>query len=141
MLAHLQQRIEEVLAPVQQANLSTSGPAGIQAQLFPCEAVGMTLFLLVPGTSDQLFNLEQQPTAVVSTAAWQLFGQGHILPLEQAPAELKLPQSANAVGCVLVRLQPERLQINQQHGWGYGETIDIDDTFQRDKLDPEKVNI
>ena len=127
MLAHLRQRVEDVLSSVQQANLSTAGPAGIQAQVFPCEAVGMHLYLLVPGTSEHLFNLENEPTAVVSTTEWQLHGRGYVRPMAQAPPELSLPHSTDAVGCVLVEIQPVRLQINQPQGWGYGETIDIDD--------------
>ncbi len=127
MLAHLQQRVEEVLAPVQAANLSTSGPAGIQSRVFPCEAMGMWLYLLVPGTSDQLFNLEYEPTAVVSTKQWQMYGRGYTIPLSQAPPQLSLPRSADAPGCVLVRIEPARLQINHSQGWGYGETIDINE--------------
>ncbi len=127
MLAHLKQRVVEVLAPVRSANLATSGPAGLQARVYPCEAVGMCLYLLVPGTSDQLFNLEYEPTAVVSTPQWQLHGHGHVLPLNQAPPALSLPTLAEAMGCVLVELRPTRLQINQLQGWGYGETIDIDE--------------
>ncbi|HRQ36579.1 MAG TPA: hypothetical protein PLD25_01550 [Chloroflexota bacterium] len=127
MLAHLRQRVEDVLAPVQTANLSTSGPAGIQSRVFPCEAVGMWLYLLVPGTSDHLFNLEHEPTAVVSTKQWQLHGRGCTIPLSQAPPTLSLPHSPDAPGCVLVKIQPMRLQINQPQGWGNGETIDITD--------------
>jgi hypothetical protein len=126
MLAHLRQRVENVLSPVQQANLSTAGPAGIQAQVFPCEAVGMKLYLLVPSTSDHLLNLEFEPTAVVSTSEWQLHGRGFVLPLAQAPPGLSLPRSPEAPGCILVEIRPIRLQINQPQGWGYGETIDID---------------
>jgi len=87
----------------------------------------MRLYLLVPSTSDDLFNLEHAPTAVVSTPDWQLHGRGYILTPAQSPANLALPHSAEAAGCVLVEIQPERLQINHPQGWGYGETIDIDE--------------
>lgn len=127
MLAHLKERVVEVLAPARSANLATSGPAGLQARVYPCEALGMCLYLLVPGTSDQLFNLEYEPTAVASTPQWQLHGHGYILPLSQAPPTLKLPTMAESLGCVLVELRPTRLQINHTQGWGYGETIDIDE--------------
>ncbi|MCA9873736.1 MAG: hypothetical protein KC441_08775 [Anaerolineales bacterium] len=127
MLEHLRQRVEEVLKPVRQANLSTSGPAGIQARVLPCEAHGMLLYLLVPSTSDQLFNLECSSTAVVSTAEWQLRGDGLIMDLAQAPPALNLPRSPEAVGCMLVKIRPARLQINHPKGWGFGETIDIDE--------------
>lgn len=127
MLEHLRQRVEDVLGTVEQANLSTSGPAGIQARVFPCEALGMRLYLLVPGTSDHLFNLECAPTAVVSTPEWQLHGHGFILALDQAPPKLALPHSPAAIGCVLIEIRPGRLQINHPQGWGFGETIDIDE--------------
>ncbi|MCL4265192.1 MAG: hypothetical protein KJ069_18395 [Anaerolineae bacterium] len=139
MLAHLKQRVEEVLAPVRLANLATSGPAGIQARVYPCEALGVCLYLLVPGTSDQLFNLEHESTAVASTAHWQLRGHGYVRPLNQAPPALKLPAMAEAVGCVLVELRPTRLQINHIQGWGYGETIDIDDVDVCMKVVEEEV--
>lgn len=127
MLAHLRQRVADALSPVHQATLATAGPAGIQAKVFPCEAMGMYLYLLVPGTSEHVFNLENEPAAVVSTTRWQLHGRGTVRPLAQAPSKLSLPHAINAVGCVLVEIQPLRLQINRPKGWGYEETIDIGD--------------
>ena len=126
MLVHLKQRVAEVLAPARAANLSTSGPAGLQSRIYPCAALGMQLYLLVPATSDQLFNLEHVPTAVVSTTEWQLYGRGYALPLAQAPPDLVLPELVDTAGCVLVHIRPVRLQINQLQGWGYCETIDIE---------------
>jgi len=127
MLDHLRQRVIEALTPVQAASLATCGPAGLRARFFPCEALGLRLYLLVPGTSDHLFNLEQQEMAVVSTPEWQVQGAGHILPLAAAPPELALPQKAEAPGCVLVEIQPTRLQINCPNTWGFRETIDVDE--------------
>ncbi len=126
MLEHLRQRAIEILASTQKATLATSGPAGIQARSFPCEALGLTLYFLVPAVSDQLLNLEQEPTVVVSTTDWQLNGNGRILPLNEAPPNLLLPQLPQASGCVLVEIRPLRLQINRRNGWGFSETIDLD---------------
>jgi len=126
MLEHLRQRVVETLASIQTATLSTSGPAGIQARAFPCEARGLHLYLLIPGVSDQLLNLEYDPTAVVSTPAWQLHGSVLILNLRDAPAGLVLVHDPDAVGCVLVQIRPFRLQINRRNGWGFSETIDIE---------------
>ncbi len=126
MLEHLRLRAMEVLALVQAATLSTSGPAGIQARIFPCEAQNLTLYFLIPTVSDHLFNLEHDPAAMVSTTGWQLRGYGRILPLHEAPPGLTLPGLPEASGCMLVEIRPFQLQINQRNGWGYSETIDLD---------------
>jgi hypothetical protein len=125
MLEHLRLQAMAVLAPTQAATLSTSGPAGIQARIFPCEAQNLTLYFLVPNVSDQLLNLEHDPMAMVSTTGWQMRGYGRILPLHDAPTGLTLPGLPEASGCVLVEIRPFQLQINQRNGWGYSETIDL----------------
>ena len=126
MLNHLRQRAGDLLAEVTEANLSTSGPAGLQARVFACEAAGLDLYLLVPGTSDHLFNLETETEAVVSTAAWQIHGSAAAMPLAAAPGGLRLPERPDAAGCVLVAVRPRRMQVYRAEGWGYGETIDIE---------------
>lgn len=126
MLEHLRQRAIEILASSQTATLSTSGPAGIQARVFPCEALGLTLYLLVPAVSDQLVNLELEPSVVVSTVGWQLNGNGRIVPIDEAPPALEMLRSPQAAGCVLVEIRPIRLQINRRNGWGFSETIDLE---------------
>lgn len=127
MLEHLRRRVGDVLATAQAATLSTSGPAGVTARVYPCEASGLYLYLLVPGTSDQLLNLEHDTAAVVTTPEWQLRGAGRSLPLAAAPPGLLLPGSPQAAGCVLVEVRPSRLQINRRNGWGFSETIDLDE--------------
>lgn len=130
MLDHLKQRVARILASTDRATLSTSGPAGIQARIFPCEAREMCLYLLVPGTSDHLLNLEQNPSAVVSTPDWQVRGSGKTLPQQGGPIGLRLPHTPQATGCVLVAFQPTQLQIYRKDGWGFSETIDIESTPQ-----------
>ena len=126
MLDHLRQRVARILASTDMATLSTSGPAGIQARIFPCEARELRLYLLVPGTSDHLLNLEQNPAAVISTPDWQLRGSGKALTQQSRPMGLELPNAPQATGCVLVEFQPMQLQIYRKNGWGFSETIDID---------------
>lgn len=126
MLAHLRQRASEILASSHTATLATSGPAGIQARVFPCEAHGLSLYVLVPTVSDQLLNLERDPDVVISTPDWQLRGNGRILALNEAPPNLILSQTPQAVGCVLVEIRPFRLHINRRSGWGFSETIDFE---------------
>src|SRR3712207_6298913 len=79
MLNHLRQRIAETLAPVRSATLATDGPAGLLAHLLPCAASGTLLYLLVPRTSDHLFNLESHPSVVVATLGWQVHGCARFL--------------------------------------------------------------
>lgn len=126
MLDHLKRRVARILASAKTVTLSTSGPAGIQARQFPCEANGLALYLLLPGTSDHLLNLEKDALFVVSTSGWQLRGRAEVLPLTAGPDSLLLPHLPAAVGCVLVKIEPSQLQIYRQNGWGFRETIDIE---------------
>ena len=61
MLDKLRDRAIQILTETDRCNLATSGPAGLQASLVRCAGRGTTLYLLVPDTSDHLFNLESAP--------------------------------------------------------------------------------
>ena len=124
MLNHLLQRVTEALSAAKTATLSTHGAAGIQANVFPCEAVEITLYLLVPRTSDHLFNLEHNPEVVVTTGAWQLRGTASIAG--DHPAGLALLGQSDAAWCEVVAVRPMRLQIEPQGSLGHAETIDMD---------------
>jgi hypothetical protein len=124
MLNHLHQRVTETLSTARTATLSTHGAAGIQANMFPCEAVETTLYLLVPRTSDHLFNLEHNPEVVVTTETWQVRGVACIVA--DYPAGLALLQQPDAAWCEVVMVRPTRLQIEWPGGAGHAETIDID---------------
>jgi hypothetical protein len=127
MLDHLRQRVIETLASAQTATLATYGPAGLQVSLLPCEAADMQLYLLLPATSDHLLNLENQSEAMVSTAAWQLRGRAVALNSADNLPDLGLLQKAEAQWGRLVVISPTQLNIRRGRGWGYSETIDIDD--------------
>ena len=58
MFDYAHQRALEVLGTPRTAVLVTNGPAGIQIGEFACALSGLSLYLLVPQTSDHLFNLE-----------------------------------------------------------------------------------
>jgi hypothetical protein len=123
MLNHLRQRVMEILSAAGTVTLSTHGAAGIQANVFPCETVEMTLYLLIPHTSDHLFNLEHNHEVVVTTEAWQVRGVAYIVPYR--PVGLALLQQPDAAWCEVVAVRPMRLQIDRPGGTGYAETIDI----------------
>ena len=124
MLNHLRQRVTETLSAAKAATLSTHGAAGIQANVFPCESVVLGLYMLVPRTSDHLFNLEHNPEVVVTTETWQVRGIARIAP--ECPAGLGLLTKPDASWCELVMVRPTRLQIEWPGGSGHAETIDID---------------
>jgi hypothetical protein len=125
MLDHLRQHVIDLLHSADVATLSTHGPAGIQAQLLPCEACGLRLFLLAPATSELLYNLEHQPAVVVTAAGWQLQGRAYARLPDAAPPDLALSRSPRALGCVVVEVEGQRLQVGKPNGWGFSETIDI----------------
>lgn len=124
MLNHLRQRVTEVLSAARSATLSTHGAAGIQANVFACEAADLGLYVLIPRTSDHLFNLEHNPEVVVTTETWQVRGIARIAP--ECPAGLNLLHQPDAAWCEVVMVRPTRLQIYRHDGAGHAETIDID---------------
>jgi hypothetical protein len=124
VLRHIRQRVVKALARASTVTLSTYGPADIQAGVYACEATDVTLYLLVPRTSDHLFNLEHNPNVVATTESWQLRGTARVA--EQRPVGLALLHGPDADWCELVEIRPTRLQIKRSEGGGYGETFDID---------------
>lgn len=125
MLDYARQRASEALRIPRSAVLATSGPAGIQAGEFPCEAIDLDLYLLVPKTSDHLFNLEHDSTVTLLTAGWELKGQAQIIPPGVSDLRLDLLREPGAGWCVLVRIDPWQMQIRREEGWGNIETIDL----------------
>jgi hypothetical protein len=135
MLDYARQHAIAALSLPDRVVLVTSGPAGVQAGEFPCEAKDLALYLLVPRTSDHLFNLEHNPTVSLLSAGWELKGEATLLatsrvpPAGMAPGEqgfdLVLLKDPAAQWCVLVRIDPVRIQIKREGGWGNIETIDL----------------
>lgn len=130
MLNYARQRAQDALKIPRKAVLATGGPAGVQVGEYPCEADGLCLYLLVPKTSDHLFNLEQNPAVTVLAPNWELRGEAQIVQPDAAGLELEIlgtgGQYANWLeGCVLVRVEPGQVQIHREAGWGNYETIDL----------------
>jgi Pyridoxamine 5'-phosphate oxidase len=126
MLNHLRQHIAATLEKARSATLATSGPAGLQAQVLPCAACGIQLYLLLPATSDQLLNLEHDPTVVVTTAEWQVRGRARVGAEASCAAAMTLLEAPDAPWSVVVAVQPTRVSIAQREGWGAAETIDLE---------------
>ena len=125
MLDYARQRAIEALRIPRKAVLATSGPAGLQASEFPCEAIDADLYLLVPWTSDHLFNLERDPSVTLLTAGWELKGEAQMVSPTTPDLELDLLRQPDAEWCGLVRVHPYQLQIRREKGWGYLETIEL----------------
>lgn len=125
MLDYARQRASEVLKIPRSAVLATSGPAGVQVSELPYEAIDLELYLLVPKTSDHLFNLEHVSVVSVLTDKWELKGEAQILYPNSADLKLELLQEPRAQWSVLVRVRPCKLQIRKEEGRGNLETIDI----------------
>jgi hypothetical protein len=120
MLDYARQHAIEALKIPRKAVLATIGPAGLQASEVPCEAIGLNLYLLVPGTSDHLFNLEYGSSVTVLTAGWELKGEAQVIFPNASDLELDLLREPGAEWCVLVRVNPCQIQIRRVGGWGMG---------------------
>jgi hypothetical protein len=129
MLDYGRHRAREVLGSVSTAVLATAGPAGVQAGVFPCElaleADSLALLILVPKTSDLLYNIEHEPAVTVLTTAWELRGTAWIECAEGARDRPALWKGLGAAWSALVRVRPWTLQIRRKDGWGNLETIDF----------------
>jgi hypothetical protein len=125
MLLHLRARVAEIMAETHQALLATCGPADIQAGIYPCEAEGVRLYMLVPRASDHHYNLEMSQDVVVTTHRWQARGKARSLAPEATPRSLRLGASEAVEWSVLLEIVPTRLQIAAESGGPYVETIDV----------------
>ena len=125
MLDYARQRAIGALGTPQIAVLVTSGPAGVQASEFRCEAIELDIYLLVPQTSDHLFNLEHDSTITLLTVGCEIKGKAQIISRGTPDLELDLLRESGAEWCVLVRVKPSQVQIRSERGWGNLETIDL----------------
>ncbi len=125
MLDYAHQRAIEALGSPRTAVLVTSGPAGVQANEFRCEVMSLDLYLLVPQTSDHLFNLEHDVAVTLLTATCEIKGTAQIISRGTLNLELDLLREQGTAWCVLVRVKPSQMQIRREQGWGNLETIDL----------------
>jgi hypothetical protein len=126
MLDYARHRARELLQAAHSAVLATSGSAGVQAGEFPCETAGLIVYMLLPGTSDHLFNLESNPAAALLTAGWEMKGTARVIPVDELPFGLSLAGGPGAAWCVILEVMPLQLQVRGNAGWGFIETIEFD---------------
>lgn len=125
MLRQLRQKASEALSTACQVVLSTWGPADIQAESLSCESVGLALYVLVPRTSDLLFNLESNTLVVATAETWQARGMTRLLRPSQCPMQLAIAGTPEAAWCEVVEFRPTQLNLRPADGKGQAETIDI----------------
>lgn len=125
MFDYVRLRASETIKDVRSVVLATSGPAGVQANEFTCEAHGLLLYLLLPQTSDHLYNLEHDSQVTLLAHGWQVKGNAQVITAQEAPDSLRLLQNAGARWSTLLRIEVCVLQITGVKGWGNIETIDL----------------
>ncbi len=125
MFDYAQQRALEVLGTPHTAVLVTTGPAGVQVGEFPCAASGLRIDLLVPRTSDHLFNLEHNTTVTLLIARCEVMGTAQIVSREAVDVAGDLLRNPAANWCVCVRVDVLQVQLRNEAGWGNRETIDL----------------
>ncbi len=125
MLDYARQRSLAVLKIPHKAVLATHGPAGVLAGEFPCEAHGLEVYLLVPQTSDHLYNLKVEAAVTLLTYAWELKGEAQVIPPGTPAPELDLLREPSAPWCALLKVSPWQIQVRRDEGWGNIETIDL----------------
>ena len=121
MLDHLRQKAAQTLASTRSVTLSSYGPADIQASRVLCEAQDLTLYIVIPRSSNHLLNLENRPAIVATTDTWDLQGNARVLNREEIPVGIALPETGSAI----IAIQPTRLTIHSLTGLGNIETIDF----------------
>lgn len=125
MIDYAHQRAGEALKSARKAVLATNGPTGVQVSEFPCEAKDLKLYLLLPQTSDHLFNLEQDSRVALLTKELELRGRARALSPEEAAPELEILRAKDIEWDVLIEVKPIQIQIRRHVGWGADETIDL----------------
>jgi len=88
MLDKLRTEALALVAATPHCTLSTIGPAGVQASVVACVVREDCVYVLVPSTIDQLFNLEHELVVVLTSSLWQL--------TIDPRAEMRLPSAAES---------------------------------------------
>jgi len=122
MLDKLCNHALDTIAAAPACTLSTSGPAGLQASVVACQVQDGHIFVLIPRTTDHLFNLEHQTEVVLTTERWQLRGRAKTNTPKAPHYSAIEPRQP----VVVVKVIPVRMHIEAAGGSnGHRETIDF----------------
>jgi hypothetical protein len=124
MLEHLRQRVSRALSSARTVTISTYGPAGLQASRLSCRVAGIELFVLLPRTSDHLFNIEASPEVAVVNDVWSLNGLARLVPRGERLPEGVLEDEPQAAWSEVLHIHPVRLTL--LNAGSPVETIDIE---------------
>jgi Pyridoxamine 5'-phosphate oxidase len=125
MINYARERAIEVLKTADTVVLATVGLNGVQASKFLFEAVELDLYLLVPRTSDHLFNLEHDDRVALHTEQWELTGKGRVLSSEEEWPQISMLPKTGTAYYILIKVVPSQIQVLRPEGWGPAETIDL----------------
>jgi hypothetical protein len=125
MFDYAHQRALELLGTPRTAVLVTNGPAGVQVGEFACTLLGLSLYLLVPRTSDHLFNLEYEATVILLIARCELKGRAQIISRGAVNPDCTLLREQQADWCAFLHIEISQVQIRSEEGWGNRETLDL----------------
>jgi hypothetical protein len=140
MLNQLRTEALALIAATPGCTLSTIGPAGVQASVVACVVREDCVYVLVPSTIDQLFNLEHELEIVLTSSLWQLRGAALVLSEadgQQGTAPYDLSAQARAAGYTLVEVFPLRMQLEPTGRRRYRDTIDF--TMRVSNQPPNRV--
>ncbi len=136
MLDELRDRMTAFMAQHPICVISTRGASGAWATPAWQDNNGLEIICLLPGWSDALYYLQQDPHVMViipdtqsKALRWlQVSGNASVIQ-PQDIAEILLQRSPiMQVGdrYVAVRIQAERIDlIDENHGWGARETLEV----------------
>jgi hypothetical protein len=125
MLDTLQHTVREAFRMTREVILATDGAAGILAQRFPAEGRELRIYLLVPATSDHLYNLEGCAKLALAAENWDLTGSGRILEVDEAAEDLGLLKTANVHWSRILEVEPQRMHLYRKENQAVEETIDF----------------
>ena len=106
MLDKLRNQAFQILAATPTCTLSTTGPAGLQASNIALGVDQARLFMLVPDTSEHLFNLEHDRLVALTAENWELTGSA--VKIDSAAAPFTPQQMA---WCVVFEITPRRMHF------------------------------
>ena len=120
MLDSLRDRATQLLIDTPNCTLATSGPAGVQASTVACQLKDDALILLLPNTSDHLFNLEHEPEVALAAEGWHLQGTAEIIG-----SALDIFDEPELQWHIVVKVTPRQMHILADQTVNHPQTIDF----------------
>lgn len=106
MLDKLRSQAFQKLAATTHCTLSTAGPAGLCASHVALVVAAEQIYILIPNTSDHLFNLEEDPAVALTAETWQLAGNAELTAAGESPFS---PQQT--AWSVVFRVTPQHMHL------------------------------